>query len=99
MVDIEETQDGVRMKIKVQPRSSASKVVGWSEGMLKVRLTAPPVEGEANMELIELLASFFGVAKKMVSLVRGEKSRTKVVGIAGLSKEKALAIIRDKTSG
>jgi len=52
------------IKIKVEPRSSKSGVVGPYGDSLKVKLTSPPVEGKANKELIEVLAKTFGIAKK-----------------------------------
>jgi len=51
------------------------------DGTLKVKLTAPPVDGEANKKLIELLSKEFGVAKSKVKIVKGEASRRKVVEI------------------
>jgi len=69
-------------KIKVIPRSSKNEVVGeMSDGILKIKLTAAPVDGEANKELIKLLAKYFGVAKSRIKIVKGLTSRNKVVEI------------------
>lgn len=68
--------------IVVLPRSSRKEVVGMlSDGTLKVKLTAPPVDGEANKQLIELLAEYYDVPKSCVTLVKGEKSKKKLVRI------------------
>ncbi|EKD67381.1 MAG: hypothetical protein ACD_48C00442G0003 [uncultured bacterium] len=70
------------LTIKVLPRSSRNEIVGTlPDGTLKIKLTAPPVDGEANKKLIELLSKEFGVAKSKVKIVKGETSRMKVVEI------------------
>ena len=67
------------IKIKVEPRSSKSGIVGPYGDALKVKLTSPPVEGKANKELIEVLAKAFGVAKKDVEIISGQSSKNKIV--------------------
>ncbi len=69
------------ISVRVVPRAKQNKVVEEA-GRLKVYLTAPPVEGKANEALIEALAEHFGVKKRQVRLVRGEKGRDKTVEIA-----------------
>ncbi|MFC1568491.1 DUF167 domain-containing protein [Candidatus Margulisiibacteriota bacterium] len=71
----------MRYTVKVIPRARANRVVE-EQGRLKVHLTAPPVEGKANQALIEVLAGHFGVKKQQVRIVRGKKSRQKVVEIS-----------------
>ncbi len=66
--------------VRVIPRARQNKVVEET-GRLKVYLTAPPVEGKANEALIELLAKHFGVKKKQVRIVRGDKGRDKTIEI------------------
>jgi len=68
------------INVRVIPRAKQNKVVEEA-GRWKVYLTAPPVEGKANEALIELLAEHFGVKKRQVRLVRGEKGRDKTVEI------------------
>ena len=72
--------------IRVIPRAKENKVVE-EEGRLKVFLRAPPVEGQANKALIGILADHFGVRKSGVRIIRGEKSRDKLVEIAGSRKK------------
>jgi uncharacterized protein (TIGR00251 family) len=69
--------DNLLLRIRVQPRSSRDQVEGWHGGALKIRLTAPPVDGRANERLIEMLAQEFGVAKRQVELISGESGRDK----------------------
>jgi uncharacterized protein (TIGR00251 family) len=68
------------VNIRVIPRAKQNKVVEEA-GRLKVYLTAPPVEGKANDLLIEVLAEHFGLKKKQLRLVRGEKGRDKMVEV------------------
>lgn len=67
--------------VTVLPRSSRNVVLKQSDGSYKVKLTAAPVDGAANKKLIELLADEFGVSKSLVTIVRGETGRRKVVEI------------------
>ncbi|MBN3033845.1 MAG: DUF167 domain-containing protein [Candidatus Saganbacteria bacterium] len=66
------------ISVRVVPRARQNKVVEEAD-RLKVYLTAPPVEGKANEALIEVLAKHFGVKKRRLRLLRGEKGRDKVV--------------------
>ncbi|MEP6787678.1 MAG: DUF167 domain-containing protein [Acidobacteriota bacterium] len=74
--------------VRVVPRSSKSEIVGFHDGALKVRLTAPPVDGAANAELIKLLAKRFGVSRSNIEIVSGETSKTKRIKIDNLSQSK-----------
>ena len=78
------TADGIVVEVKVQPRSSRKGVAGVSGGTVKVNLTAPPVEGEANRQLVEVLADAFGVRKCDVEILKGGACRNKVVLLRGL---------------
>lgn len=72
------------LRIHVQPRASKSELVGWREGSLAVRLTAPPVEGAANKACRDFLAEALGVRRADVELVSGDKSREKRFRVHGL---------------
>lgn len=78
-----------RLPVKLTPGASADRIDGWdvdAEGrpVLKVRVRARPVEGEANDALIRLLAKALGVPRSTVSLARGGQSRLKMIEVAGL---------------
>jgi uncharacterized protein (TIGR00251 family) len=73
--------DGVRLQVRVQPRASHNRLVGLRGDALKLQVTAPPVEGEANAAVIRLLASIVGVPQSAVQVVGGAKSRDKFVEI------------------
>ena len=78
-------ENWLKVKIKVEPRSSRSGIVGPYGDALKVKLTAPPVEGKANDELIEVLAKGFGIAKKDIEIASGQSSKNKIVKLYGVS--------------
>jgi uncharacterized protein (TIGR00251 family) len=81
---VEATRDGVILDVRVIPRARRSGLAGLRDNALLVRLTAPPLEGAANSELIEVLAEVFGIPKRRVSIVAGEHSRTKRVLLKGV---------------
>jgi len=76
---IQDHPEGLCIAVLVQPRASRSEAVGRHGLALKLRLTAPPVEGAANRECVRLLAKLLGVAKSRVEIVAGESQRTKRV--------------------
>ncbi|PLX84173.1 MAG: YggU family protein [Desulfuromonas sp.] len=79
--------EGVVVDLHVQPRASKNEIVGVQADALKVRLTSPPVEGAANKLCCAMFAKLFGVAKRDVELVGGDKSRRKRILIRGVSAE------------
>ncbi len=80
---IEESAAGVRFRVRVQPRASRTEVAGPHEDALRIRVAAPPVDGEANDELIRFLAKKLGVPRAAVSIVSGEGGRDKLIEISG----------------
>lgn len=70
------------LRVRVQPRASCDEIIAPADdGPLKVRITAPPLEGKANQHLIKFLAKSFGVARGRVSLLRGSHGREKQLAI------------------
>ena len=79
-------RDGaVTFDVLVQPRASRAKVGPLHDGRLKLAVTAPPVDGEANAAVIELVADALDVARGAVSVVAGMSSRRKTVRVAGVT--------------
>jgi uncharacterized protein (TIGR00251 family) len=74
--------DGVSLRIRVKPRASKSRVLGEREGELEVAVSAPPVDGAANEELVRVLADYFDVPKGAVTVFRGASGRSKIVRIS-----------------
>ncbi|HMH48676.1 MAG TPA: DUF167 domain-containing protein [Candidatus Acidoferrum sp.] len=81
----ERARASATLRVRVQARASREAIVGWREDALRVAVTAPPVEGEANQAVRRLLARALGVAPSAVSLVGGEHGRDKVVRIEGMT--------------
>jgi uncharacterized protein (TIGR00251 family) len=73
--------DDLVLNLQVQPRASRSGFGEIHGERLKLRIAAPPVDGEANAELIAFLAKQFGVPRREVTVIRGESARTKTVRI------------------
>ena len=78
------TAGGVVLTLKVIPRASASGLSMASDGSLRVRLHAPPVDGAANAALIEVLAKALGLPARAIAIVSGERGRTKRVKLDGV---------------
>ena len=94
MLPVRPTTQGVRFKIRLQPKARASEVAGILGDALKVRVTAPPVDGAANEALVELLATTFGIQRKAITIVAGLSSRSKVVELAGVSEADVVRIAK-----
>lgn len=87
------TADGVILPVHVQPRASKNEICGVQGEELKLRLTSPPVEGEANKLCIEFLAKKLHIPKSRLSIIGGEKSRHKILAITGLSPADILPLL------
>ncbi len=89
MVKINSNQEA-RIAVRATPNAARSAVVGFVEGVLRVKVAAPPVKGKANKELVALLSRVLGVDKNRISIATGEASRNKVVAVDGLSQEEVM---------
>ena len=79
-----------RIRVRLTPRAARDEIAGWQGDVLRVRVTAPPVEGQANAALARLLARALGVPPSRVGVIAGARGREKTVAIEGLSQEEAL---------
>ena len=85
---------GSALAIRVTPRAKRNQIVEvMADDTIKVRLTAPPVEGKANQALVDFLAEVLGVNKSRIEMVGGATSRDKLVSILDMPAAKAQAII------
>lgn len=82
---IESTEGGVTLNVRVTPRSSRNAVIGVEADAIKIKLTAPPVEGAANAALIEVVAEWLGVRRSAVSIISGDRARNKRVRVLGVT--------------
>jgi len=89
-----EANGAVTFAVKLVPRASRNELVGVEGDALKIRLTAPPVEGKANAALVKFLAEFLKVSRSQIEIVSGEKSKHKMVRVRGVT----AALIQTKTT-
>lgn len=96
---ITENPGGVTFSVHVQPRASRNGICGIQGDAIKLRLTSPPVEGEANRLCIEYLAKFLKVPKSAIQIIAGDKSRHKTLRIAGVTAEEIRSLLLHNASG
>jgi uncharacterized protein (TIGR00251 family) len=82
--------DNKWLSVKVTPNASRNEITGFTEGVLQLKVAAPPVKGKANKELTAFLSRTLGVSKSSISIVKGHTSRNKVIIIDGLSREEIM---------
>jgi uncharacterized protein len=81
MLALTEKNEGLVLKVAVVPRASRNQVAGLKGDALKIKLTAPPVEGAANKACLQFLAKALGLPKSSLAIISGESSRTKRIFI------------------
>jgi hypothetical protein len=91
---IRDAPDGAILTVKVIPRAGKTAITGTRDNALLIRLAAAPVDGAANATLLSLLADALGVPKRQVTILSGEKSRTKHVKVMGVTAE----VVRQRLS-
>ena len=84
-ISFKENPDGVSFRIKVLPRSSRCEVAGMHGDALKIKITAPPVEGKANEELVRFLSKRLGVKAAQVTIAGGEYAHIKTIAVSGMT--------------
>jgi uncharacterized protein (TIGR00251 family) len=87
MIDVRAVAGGATLRVRVAPRSSRDALGGERDGALVVRLTAPPVEGAANVALVRFLARYLGLPPSSLSVAQGSRGRDKVILVAGAEAE------------
>ena len=84
---VQQSETGVTFWVRVQPKASRNQVDGYSADKLRLRVTAPPQAGKANVAVISLLAETLGVPKSRLRIIRGHGSREKLVQVTSLTPE------------
>ena len=82
------------LSVHVQPRASRNAVAGWTGEALKIRLTAPPVEGAANAACLAFLADLLDLPQSQLEILTGAHSRHKLIHISGLNQEEVYARLK-----
>jgi len=86
-----------KISLRVYPNAARNEVV-FINGVLQVRVAAPPVKGKANKELITFLSQELGINKATLAIIKGHTSRSKVITIDGLSQEEVIQRLSPKQS-
>lgn len=89
-----QTHPEARIRVRLRPRGSRNELGRLNDGVLEAKVTAPPVDGAANKALCKLIAKRVGVAPSRVSVVRGERSREKLVRVKGIDGRALLEALR-----
>lgn len=88
-----------RISVRVQPRARADAIVELRDGMLIVRVMAPPLDGRANQAVCRLIAEILDLRPARLSIVRGQHARDKVVAVEGLDQADVDAAILNAVGG
>lgn len=88
--------ESITLSVRIQPRASKNEITRMENGGLKIRLTAPPVDGAANEALIRFLADTLSVTRSQVEIMSGHTSRDKIVRISGVCKANAERLLNLK---
>ena len=76
--------NSTRIQVHVHPNAARNEITGCSEGVLRIKIAAPPVRGKANQELVSFLSRMLNIKKSSVSILREQTARNKLVAIEGL---------------
>jgi uncharacterized protein (TIGR00251 family) len=90
-------QRSCAIEIRLKPNARQNTIDIGDDGILHIRVNAPPIEGRANKALIELLSESLDVPKSCLSIKRGETSKNKVIAVIGMTKEESYRRISAKS--
>lgn len=79
--------------VRVTPRAKQTAMTGWRQGMLCIKLAAPPVDGKANEELVSFLASLLHLPKNAITLASGASARIKRLSIVGMTEKQVRELL------
>lgn len=94
MIKLIEKGDGVDLSLRVQPNAKKEEICGVTDGALKIKVTAPPREGEANEACIRLLSKTLKIPRGKISIRGGSKSRLKRIRIAGVKPKELQSLLK-----
>lgn len=86
-------KEQIRITVHVQPNANQNKVVGFGDGVLQVRIAAPPIKGKANQELVKFLSTLLGVSKSSLTIEKGVTGKKKTVAVRGLGQDRVLRLL------
>ncbi len=77
--------DSARLIVQVQPNAMRNEVLGFENGVLRIKVSAPPIKGKANKKLIEFLSEVLEVSKSRIEIEKGLTSKRKTVLVEGMT--------------
>jgi uncharacterized protein len=95
LIPISDHPLGATFSVRVQPRAARTAITGTAGEALKISLSAPPVDGRANVAVVEFFSEILSVPRASVQVVAGERSRNKVIRIGGCSGAEVLRKLRE----
>ncbi len=81
------------LTLHVQPNARQNEILGFEQGILRIKIAAPPVDGKANKELVAFLSKRLSVSKSSITIDRGQTSKTKIISIIGLARDQIYELI------
>ena len=78
------SENVVRLSVKVQPSARKNSIDGYTDGVLRMKIAAPPVDGKANKELIAYLSDILNMRKSAITIEKGQTNRSKLISIEGI---------------
>jgi uncharacterized protein (TIGR00251 family) len=82
--------ESILLKVYLQPKSSKNEIVGPYRDGIKIKVTAPPIEGKANEALVRILSREFGISLSRIEIIKGHHSREKTLKISGVAPQEPL---------
>ena len=89
------SENQVKLQVRIHPHAARNEVMGMIDNVFHIKISAPPIKGKANQELVAFLSQVLGVNRSRISILKGETSKNKLVAISGLSEEE----VREKLGG
>lgn len=88
-------EEQTKLVVQVQPNARQNEVLGFKQGVLYIRIAAPPARGKANKELINYLGDVLGIAKSRVVIQQGATNKRKLISIEGINQDRCMSIIAE----
>ncbi|MFC1847137.1 DUF167 domain-containing protein [Chloroflexota bacterium] len=91
-------QNIVRLLVRAYPNAARNEITGCIDGVLHIKISAAPLKGKANRELLDFLSRRLGISKSSIDIIKGHTSRNKIIAIDGLSRDYILKLLLPEDS-
>jgi len=82
-----------KISVHAYPNAAKNEIIGFTDDVLRVKISAPPSKGKANKELLDFLCQQLALSKDRIGIIKGHTTRNKIVAIDGMSKEAAIKLL------